>query len=79
MDVSQVAMTSSLGYLSYHWHREFQSWSLSGYFILKLPLSPDLDPSVGSHTPVNQGHNIGAWGNLLRGGGRGLYQGKHIL
>lgn len=54
--VSRVALTSS------SWDREFQSWSFSAYFILKVPLDLNLDPSVATH--ISQDHKIG---------GRGLF------
>lgn len=52
--VSKVTVTSS------SWDGEFQSWSFSAYFILKVPLDLNLDPSVASH--ISQDHKIGGWG-----------------
>lgn len=52
--VSKVTVTSS------SWDGEFQSWSFSAYFILKVPLDLNLDPSVVSH--ISQDHKIGGWG-----------------
>lgn len=52
--VSRVAVTSS------SWDGEFQSWSFSAYFILKVPLDLNLDPSVATH--ISQDHKIGGWG-----------------
>lgn len=42
---------------------EFQSWSFSAYFILKVPLDLNLDASVAS--PISQDHKTGGQGLFI--------------